>query len=167
MGELRFTKPLLWTSHLILIWVDNGWCLWKTPIEKVPWLRTNHVLWLPFTLGNTPWCRYGHYSSFAHKTEHWRWTTNITHNWQVAEMELGPECFELKSLSSCDFMTTARLVHRNHYYHFMDVRTIAQRGSVTLPKAAQPTGKVKMNSDSFHIKGQLHQVLRNKGLCAF
>jgi len=136
--------------------VDNGWCLPTASFEKVPGLRTDHALWWPFILETPPWCRYGQYLSFAHETKHWKrdWAAgNYQHHTRLTSGWTGiwTQNVELKSMTSCDFMTTARLVHRNHYsYH----RTKKCSNS---PKVTQPIVKVKMNLNLFCIEGQLHQ----------
>lgn len=125
--------------------VDNGWCLPTASFEKVPGLRTDHALWWPLILETPLWCRYGHYLSVAHETKLWKWDWafgNYQHHTRLTSGWTGiwTQNVELESMTSCDFMTTARLVHRNHYSYVTDVRT---QHKVTLPKSHSQLSKWK------------------------
>lgn len=135
--------------------VDNGWCLPTASFEKVPRLRTDRALWWPFIPETPPWCRYGQYLSFAHETKHWKgdWAAGNYqhHTWLTSGWTwIWTQNVELESMTSCDFVITARLVHRNHYSY-------STKRCSNSPKVTQPIVKVKMNLDLFLIKGQLHQ----------
>ena len=125
--------------------VDNGWCLPTASFEKVPGLRTDHALWWPLILETPLWCRYGHYLSVAHETKLWKWDWAFGnyqhHTWLTSGWTgIWTQNVELESMISCDFMTTARLVQRNHYSHVTDVRT---QHKATLPKSYSQLSKWK------------------------
>lgn len=132
---------------LNIVCINNSWCSLRDHSEKVTGLRTFDVL-LHFILAITKWHRYGYYDFF-----------NCQQHTQLTSANL-------KSVPSCDLMTTASLIRRNHHSHFADLGTLAQRVSVTLSMLhSQQVAKWKWTQNRPIANIGYTECWRSKGLC--